>query len=645
MSDSLRFEVLGPVRAWRNGAEISLGSPGQRGLLAFLLLRAGRAVSRSEIIQALWDQEPPGGAAGIIHHYVAGLRKVLEPGRRVRSKPNLLIHVGGAYLIRIERLQLDLFVVQDQLRQARDLRGAERPAESLQVLDAALATWKGAPLTGIRSPFVAQESARLTELQMMVTEERLETMLGLGHDGDTVAELSALVHEYPLRERLRALLMQALYRSGRQAEALQLFHQTRRTLIEELGVEPSRDLQRLNERILARDSSLLLPAETVSSTSMSDGIRLAGPPAEPIAATAISGRPVIPAQLPHDLPNFAGREWHLGAMNALVERSADPARSKSQLIVIDGPAGVGKTALAIHFAHLTANRFPDGQIYVDLQGFHPTKPPLSADDALDYALRSLGVDPSLLPADLNTKSALYRSITAGKRLLVVLDDAASAEQTRHLLPGLADFLTVITSRRQLRDLIARDGAERVYLPPFSSDEATALLSSLTGSLADADPIALAEIARLCGYLPLALRIAAERIITRPRAKMTDLIWEFARGYPRLDMFDLDDTAARGVRAAFRRSYQWLPPSAAEMFRTLGHQAEREFSLSAAASLGQVTMPTARRVLDALTQVHLVDEVAYEQYRIPALVHHYATELALQSSATLSNASLRERLIA
>jgi len=632
MSDALAFGILGPVRAWRGGAEVNLGSPKQRGLLSLLLLRTGRAVSQSEILDALWDQDMPACAGNVIHRYVAGLRKALEPDRRIRSTAQVLTSVSGAYLLRIDRSQLDLCTVEDGLARARELRDSGRLAEALQVFESLLAVWQGTPLTGIRCPFAALERSRLVELRTTVAEERVEVMVSLGRNADAVAELSALVQEHPLRERLRGLLMLALYRGGRQAEALRLFRETRRILIDELGVEPSQDLQRLHERMLAGAPSLFLPAVAVTAEQVPQaGRRQAGLPPTGKSMVEVSpaaGRPVIPAQLPHDLPNFAGREAQLAAIGALLDRSANvPGEGNGEIVVIDGPAGVGKTALAIHFAHLAAHRFDHGQIYVNLRGFDPARPPLSADDALDRILQSLAIDASLIPASLDAKSALYRSLLAGKRPLITLDNAVSAEQIRPLLPGKADFLSLITSRNQLSDLIARDGAERVHLPVFTADEAITLLRKISGGRTDADPDAAAEVARLCGYLPLALRIAAQRIVSRPNVRLADLVREFARENRRLDLFNLGDDGASGVRTAFSCSYQALPTAAADMFRRLGQHPDPEISLSTVASLAQIKPAEARQVLHSLAQVHLLDEIAHDRYSIPVLEHAYARELA------------------
>jgi len=355
----MRFEVLGPLRAVREGEELALGGPRQQAVLAALLLRAGRPVSRDDLVDAVWGPEAPPTAAGLIHTYVAHLRKILEPAR-IRGAPGrVLASAGPGYVLRLAAGQLDMQIAEQQLDRARGARVAGDLSTCAAALDTALALWHGTPLAGIPGPLASIERDRLAELRLAALENRAETLLGLNQAAEVIGELSALAARYPFRERLAGLLMRALYRSGRQAEALAAYQRVRRRLVDELGVEPGPELQQLHNDIL-------------------NSRELVGM-AEPGQAAADGTTP--PRQLPPAVRHFTGRRSELAAL-AILTREAARAGGTVVISAIGGAAGVGKTALAVHFAHEIATSFPDGQLYVDLRGFAPSGTPVGPGEAL-----------------------------------------------------------------------------------------------------------------------------------------------------------------------------------------------------------------------------------------------------------------------
>jgi DNA-binding SARP family transcriptional activator len=612
--ESLRVAVLGPVRAWRGAAELALGAPQQRAVLARLAAQAGRMVSRDELIDALWGDDPPESAANGVHRYVAGLRRALEPDRGPRGEGRLLIAAPPGYLLRLPPGQVDAAVFARELGQARQARSEGRLDAAVAAFDRALSLWSGPPLSGVPGPFAEVERARLKEAYWAAVEDHAEALLIRGRAADVAADLGARVRDQPLRERLHGLLMLALYRGGRQAEALEVFRDVRRLLVEELGVEPGPELQRVHQQILTGDGTLL-PAE---SSPAAGGAR--GSPAARVA----------PAQLPHDVGGFTGREAEIARLMALVSAPAatgqPPGPDPVLISAIDGTAGVGKTALAVHVGHRVSSSFPDGQLFLDLRGYAPHAAPMTVGEALGHLLRGLGAHPQSIPSDTGDQAGMYRTMLAGRRVLIVLDNADSAEQVRPLLPGAGPCLVLVTSRNRLDGLIARDGALWVPLDVLTPHEAMALLARFSDAAeVAAEPGAAAELTRLCGYLPLAVRIVAQRTAAHPHDTLADLAADLTVEHRRLDLLAADETTS--ARAAFNWSYRALPAASARAFRLLGLHPGPDVTAPAAAALLSVTPARAGALLGDLTRRHLIGEYQRGRYRFHDLIRVYAAEQA------------------
>src|SRR4051794_25839454 len=454
----VRFEVLGQLRAWRGDIALELGPLQQRVVLAVLLLHANRPVGRQQFIDAVWGEAAPASAVNLLQRHVSALRRALEPDRNDRVRPSTLIWTDAGYILEVGAGDLDLEVFEEKVRRAQVARGAGDLPAAAEELRAALQLRRGPAFDGLTSPFLDAERDVLTERWMNVAEERLEVDLALSNHRRVITDLRNFVTEYPLRERLRELLMLALYRSDRQADALAVFQDARRRLHDELGVEPAASLQRLHQQILAADPSLADDAE-----------RRAGAPAPPRAsARAIttdrgSGRGTsaidggAPAQLPSGIADFTGRDKEIDQLDSLLPDDHRTLGSATVVTVIAGTAGVGKSPLAVHWAHRVRDRFPDGQLYVNLRGFGPTGSAMQPAEAIRGFLDAFGVPQERIPVSLDSQAALYRSLLDRRRMLVVLDNARDAEQVRPLLPGSRGCLVVITSRDQMSGLVAIQG--------------------------------------------------------------------------------------------------------------------------------------------------------------------------------------------
>jgi DNA-binding SARP family transcriptional activator len=641
----LRVGVLGPVTVWRDGHEVTAGQPRQLAVLGILASRANHVVSRGELVDAVWGDQPPASVDNGIYTYVAGLRRVLEPDRprrdpdKSRRAPGqVLVSSGGGYLLRLSPDALDANQFEESLSRSRGLRAAGDLRGAAQVVDEGLALWRGQPFAGVPGPFAESERLRLTELRTTAAEERADLILAQGQPAAAVPELTTLVAEHPLRERARGLLMIALYRCGRQAEALRVYHSAREQLAEDLGIDPGTELARIHQRVLAMDPALDMPAEAQAAESVWLPPRAAepAPPAQAGAAESAAPRAAVPAepapspaQLPPEPAGFVGRTVELDWLRALLpgESPADGQVPRSSSIaLITGTAGVGKTTLAIRFARQAGPLFPDGQLYVNLRGFDPAGAPMRPGTALQWFFDALGVRAVNVPSAIEAQSALLRTLLDGKRMLLLLDNARDADQVRPLLPGSPGCLVLVTSRSQLTGLVV-EGARPLALDVLDAREAAELVASRLGAERALDEsAAVAAIVEHAAGLPLALSVTCARAVARPALRLADLAAELADARGRLDALRTGEETT-DLRAVFSWSADKLSDQAARMFQLLGLHRGPDISAAAAASLAGVTPAAARTALAELTRASLLTEDAAGRFGCHDLLRAYAAELA------------------
>lgn len=583
----LYFSVLGPVRARRGDEMLPSGSPQQRALLTALLLRGGHTATAAELIDAIWGDTPPSQALAAVRTYASRLRKTLGP--------DTLASDSGGYALWTEPEALDVTVAEELAADADKARAAGDRCRARELLNQALALWDGEALASVPGPYAENQRTRLEEWRLQLTDSRLDLDLEVGCHAEAVSELTALTAAHPLRERLRELLMVALYRSGRQAEALAVYADTRRLLAEELGVDPRPELAQLQQRILQADAEL------------------ARPPDEPTPTPA----PVRPAQLPATVPDFTGR---VSFVRELGDRLATAESSVMAVSALAGIGGVGKTTLAVHVAHQARRHFPDGQLYVDLQGAGSRA--AEPETVLGAFLRALGTADSAIPDSLDERAALYRSTLDGRRILILLDNAHDAAQIRPLLPGTAGCAALVTSRVRMVDLA---GAHLVDLDVMSPEEALQLFTRIVGEeRINSERKAALDVVAACGFLPLAIRIAASRLASRRTWTVSVLAAKLADERRRLDELQAGDLA---VKATFELGYGQLEPAQARAFRLLGLADGPDISLAAAAALLNLDLHTAEDLLEALVDTSLLESAAPGRYRYHDLVRLYARSCA------------------
>lgn len=585
-SRQLRFAVLGPVRAQYGDEPVNTGSPQQRGVLAALLLRAGHTATAPELIDAIWGDQPPHAALAALRTYASRLRKAL------RDRYDVLVSESGGYALRLDDSWFDLQAAQKWADEAERAREAGDRVSALTLLDRALGLFQGEPLAGLPGPYMEEQRSRLAEWRLQLVEVRCELMLELGRHAEAVADLTALTAAHPLRERLRELLMLALYRSGRQSEALAVYADTRRLLAEELGVDPRPELSELRQRILQAD------------------VEPASRPGEPAAL-----RLVRPAQLPADLNDFVGRDEELRRIGDQLSAGAD---ARMRTVVITGLAGVGKTSLAVHAAHGARREFPDGELYAALGGAGP-QPPAEPASVLGAFLRALGVPGSAIPDGVEERAALFRSALDGHRVLIVLDNARDAAQVRPLLPAAPGCGTLVTSRVRIPDL---PNAYPVDLGVLSPQEAMRLFSGIVGrERVEAEREAAMEVVTACGFLPLAIRIVANHLVSRHTWPISVLARRLTGTQRRLSELE------PGYLELFALSYRQLPPAQARAFRRLGLTTDPDIPLTAAAAVLGVDEDTAEELLESLADRSLLESPAPGRYRMHPLLRAYARSRA------------------
>jgi DNA-binding SARP family transcriptional activator len=585
----------------------------QRVVLAVLLAEPGVVVSTERLLVELWGDQPPKEAQSTLRGYIMRLRRALGGANASR-----LVTRGHGYELLAAEGEVDATEFERLVVVGRRALAEGSPQAALDHLDAALALWRGPALVDVpASPTVTVWTARLGQSRLAALEERAAALLALGRPGDVADELNRLVLEHPLRERLWELLMLGLRASGRRAEALDAYRAARRALVEDLGLEPGPALRDLQQSILAER---------------------AGARPDHLAA----GTRVVPAQLPAAVAGFTGRDLQLKQLGGMLPDEVGPA---PVLVVstITGTAGVGKTALAVHWAHQIRDRFPDGQLYANLRGYD-TGAPMRPIDVLSAFLPALGVPADEVPSTLEPAAALYRSVLADRRVLVVLDNARHPDQVRPLLPGGAGCLALITSRDSFGGLVARDGAVRLALDVLTPGEARDLLVTLLGrERVEAEPAAVDRLAGLCGHLPLALRIAAANLNRDRETSVAGYVAQLD-GDGALAALEPDGDPEAGVRAAFEHSYTLLPPLTRTVFRLFGLVPGPDVTAPAVAAMAGTAVDAGARALARLASAGLLDEGPAGRYSGHDLLRRYAAELAAREDTVAERTAAVARLL-
>ncbi|MEN3358656.1 MAG: hypothetical protein V7637_2638 [Mycobacteriales bacterium] len=632
-SAGLWIGVLGPFELRRRGQGVPIASAKLRRLLGLLALHAPYPVGTDEIVSVLWDGEPPETRSDLVKGYVARLRELLRPGRGHAAAP-LLVRRDAGYALTCTPQQLDVRQFEDLAARAERAGRRGDRAGALRLWDEALRCWRG-PLLPDADPAVREHPAAVavSRRRRDGVLEYADLRMAAGEHRLAAAALHELAGAEPLHEGLHARLMLALAGSGQQAAAFTVYADIRARLAAELAVEPGEELRSAHRALLHPATPAPVTPATPAPTgpAPAGAAAAAGAPAEraPVEPAAERAQP-IPAQLPPALRTFTGRREPLRRLGELPRpgRAAPP-----MLAAISGSAGVGKTTLAIHWAHRNAGRYPDGQLYVNLRGYDPSGHGLAPAEALRGFLDALGVPPRQVPSGLDALAGLYRSLLAGKRVLVVLDNARDAEQVRPLLPGSHSTGTIVTSRNPLTSLVATDGAHPVELGLLTAAEASELIARRLGAgRVAAEPDAVREIVAACAGLPLALTVVAARAAIHPGFPLAALATE------------LTGAPAGEVRAVFSWSYATLTPPAARLFRQLGLHPGPDIAMPAAASLAGVAPPVAGRLLAELTGASLLTEHAPGRYAFHDLLRAYAADLARQHDPATARRAAAGRLL-
>jgi DNA-binding SARP family transcriptional activator len=587
---------------------VPLGGPGIRSVLAMLLLEPNQVVSLDRIVDVLWAHEPPASARTMIQGYVSRLRQRL-------AEAGVAAYIGTTapgYRLVVDESLIDVTVARSLLARARGLPAASRA----KLLDEANALWRGPALADLGGRISAPE---LTELRLAIIEARFDAQLELGRHHEIIGELTQLIDAQPFRERLVAQLMLALYRADRRATALEAYQRFAHRAAEELGMDPGPQLRELHARVLRDDTALLEPSlDSVVTPKV--GV-------------------LVPAQLPRAPSGFAGREEELEWLSQLL-----PPGETAAIGILAGSAGVGKTALAVLWAHRVAAAFPDGQLFASMRGFDQQHTPVRAADVLTQFLLALGVAIDDVPLELDDRAALFRSILADRRVLVVLDDARDAEQIHPLLPAGSSSFVLITSRIRLDGLVASTGAKMLSLGTLGPDAAESLIEHIAGRPAHAtEREQRRRLARLCGYLPLALRIAAARLAGNPQWTVEDLVTELTDERSRLGALDLEEIDA-SVRAALDVTHRALRPELAETVRYLGLFPGTRISPHPVSALCGTDHETVRKRLRALASSFVVSETSRDVFVMHDLVRLHAQEIAETELSTSDSSAAVRRLL-
>ncbi len=600
---AVEFGVLGAVEAHVDGRPVDIGHLRQRCVLAALLVEPNRPVPADQLLDRVWGGgRLPQRADVTLRGYLSRLRRVIADGGTAPQSAAIVRGPGG-YVLAADPMAVDMHRFRALSAQAR---AATDDGSSAELFTRALALWRGDAFGPLDTPWLNTVRESLHRQRLAVMLDRNDRALACGRHGELLDELAACAEENPLDERLAGQLLLALYRCGRQSDALEHYRRVQRRLVEELGADPSPPLQRLHGRILTADPDL------------------AGPPRAGNAATP-AGRPQ-PRQIPAAPRSFTGRARELAELSKVLHEATGRAATVA-ISAIGGAGGIGKTWLALRWAHDNLDRFPDGQLYVDLCGFDPSRRPVSPAGVVRGFLDALGVAPATIPADPDAQAALYRTTTADRRMLIVLDNARDSAQVIPLLPGTARCAVLVTSRRLLTCLVTTYGARPLALDVLDRTESRRLLTDRLGDdRMAAEPAAVTGLLDRCAGLPLALGIVAARAATHPDIPLAGLAADLDETTTRLDALDAGEMAVN-LRAVLTCSRDALPPPAAETFGLLSLAPGPDIGLPAAASLTGLPATRVRALLDVLTGAHLLQEHVPGRYRMHDLVRLYGSEQA------------------
>jgi DNA-binding SARP family transcriptional activator/tetratricopeptide (TPR) repeat protein/DNA-binding XRE family transcriptional regulator len=624
--EGLWLAALGPLEAWGDGAPLSLGPPARRAVLGLLLMNPGVLVRRDAIIDVLWGDSPPRTAVGLVQAHVSRIRKLVSAHNRFAANDGVIGSVGGAYRLTVTGQEVDLLVFRDLAARAAAARAAGDDVTAVECYEHAVGLWRGEPLADVD---VLCGHPGITALRLELTGVLLryaEVACALGQHDRVLPRLRALADAEPLNEPAHARLMIVLAGSGQQAAALRVYQDMRSRLDRELGIYPGEELAEAYMRVLRQDIS-----------AGNRGRLHVRTPALPATAH------VVPRQLPAGPRSLIGRARELAALSALVERDLSRA-SGVAIAALTGMAGIGKTALAVYWAHQVADRFPDGQLFMNLRGSGPSGMPVMPTDAVRGFVTALGVPPLRIPPDTDGRAALYRSLLAGRRMLIVLDNAQNAEQVRPLLPGSPGCLVLVTSRNRLTGLAAAEGAYLITLGVLTEAESHALLASnLDAGRAMAEPTTVSELIALCGRLPLALCDVAARAVARPVLPLATLSAEMRDARRRLDALETGEPVT-SVRMVFSWSRARLGNPASRMFRLLGVHPGPDITVPAAASLAGLSPGQAALAVAELCDEHLLTEYVPGRYTCHDLLRSYAAEEARARESEADRRDVMHRML-
>ncbi|MGW7245817.1 BTAD domain-containing putative transcriptional regulator [Streptomyces decoyicus] len=597
----------------KENQRIAIGGARQRTILALLLLNPGRIVSVDTLVETVWNGRPPATARTQVAICIAALRKRFK-AEGCDNEVIVTAHPG--YLLALENHYVDSVEFERLTLRAQEAAKEQRTSDAAALHEEALALWRGPALAGVAGTLVEDEMERLEELRLAGYDGYVAAQLELGHHGDLIPGLVSVVRDHPLRERSRYALMLAQYRVGRRAEAMETFREGRAQFIEGLGLEPGPALRELHDAILRDDPSLMASAVVVPKK----------PPETPRTA---------PLELPADIPAFVGRDTPLASLNTLVDGHTEGRRLTMGLIT--GGAGVGKTGLAVHWAHQVADEFPGGLLFADMWGYDETHEPADPAVVLGWFLRSLGVPEAEIPAETHERAALYRSVLADRRVLIVLDNVRSFDQVRALIPGSSRSCVLLTSRSLLEQLVVRHGAVSIHLDVLRRREATDLLAQFIGEeRVDAARADAERLVELCDRLPLTVRIAAARLAAKPQWPIGYLASRLDNEQLRLDELSSGESQ---VRSSFALSYHALPHDVALLYRRLGLLDAPDFAGWVGAALLATDTHKAEGLMESLVDAHLLQTVGFDstgqpRYGFRNLLRLHARELAKEEGSAL-----------